>query len=551
MVLRRSHPSPVLLILMAAWISLPVFVSLLLLIVMVSIAAEKIEYTLDDYKNRSTTTRTTAAVTICSKQLHHHPQMTTSSSISSSTDSSRSDGDDEDSISPDSNSKKEQRKTSKVLAALSFERLLGSGRKEKPNAKKSHSHYSRHSPERSSQELFPPASLPNSRQYSYRTAAAPTVLFGTLDPDDNEDDVFFDAQQNGDASKDSFKSDYARDSVLLLASVVPSSADNESIEVSVDGVNDCATASRKDSPTWINLRAGDSVCHGSHVVNGAPPPPPPPTQKHLLLAAIIPSPPAPPAQLPLRFLRAGKGDASVGYQRYQETLAWRRDNAIDTILHQPMPDFALIKQHYPHFCHGTGKRGEPCFYEQPPKTNLKALREGGVTLDKLLRHYAMVSEYQWQFVCRDDLQRSIYIIDLQGIRMGDFVGEVVDFVKKASALSAMHYPERAGSVFVINVPSWFRFIWSVVKPWVDESTLQKIFILRGEAEVRNALMERIELEHIPTEYGGTGGRLGESPEEKTLWEWSQHNNAIANGQQTCAGVQGGCRFCTWLPPRSY
>ena len=131
------------------------------------------------------------------------------------------------------------------------------------------------------------------------------------------------------------------------------------------------------------------------------------------------------------------------------------------------------------------------------------------------------------------------------------MGEVVDFVKKASALSATHYPERAGCVFVINVPTWFRFIWSVVKPWVDEVTLQKIFILRGQEEIRNAMMQRIDIQHIPVEYGGQGGRLGESHEERTLWELAQHNNAIARGEQPCPGPQGGCKFCTWAPPRSY
>ena len=44
--------------------------------------------------------------------------------------------------------------------------------------------------------------------------------------------------------------------------------------------------------------------------------------------------------------------------------------------------------------------------------------------------------------------------------MTDFVGESVDFVKKASAFSAQHYPERAGFVFVVNVPSWFKMIWN-------------------------------------------------------------------------------------------
>jgi hypothetical protein len=157
---------------------------------------------------------------------------------------------------------------------------------------------------------------------------------------------------------------------------------------------------------------------------------------------------------------------------------------------------------------------------------------------------------QWQYLIRDDLTTSIYVIDLEGIRFGDFVGEVVDFVKQASQLSAQHYPERAGFVFVINVPVWFKVIWNVIKPIVDDATLHKIYILRGKDEIRKNMEEHIPLENIPPEYGGTSMPLGESPEEKTLAELVVHNNDLEErGERVCG--KPSCKFCTWVPPRSY
>jgi hypothetical protein len=97
-----------------------------------------------------------------------------------------------------------------------------------------------------------------------------------------------------------------------------------------------------------------------------------------------------------------------------------------------------------------------CYYEKPPKTNLKALKSAGLEIDDLLRHYAFVTEFGWQYIDRNDLGRSIYIIDLNGIRFTDFVGECVDFVKKTASFTGQHYPERAGYIYVINVPSWFK-----------------------------------------------------------------------------------------------
>ena len=142
-------------------------------------------------------------------------------------------------------------------------------------------------------------------------------------------------------------------------------------------------------------------------------------------------------------------------------------------------------QHYPHYYHLKGRKGEPVFFELPPKTNLAAMRKGGIDINTLLRHYAMVTEFQWQFVERDDYARSITVIDLEGIRMTDFVGECVDYVRKCSEFTGQHYPERAGTVLVINVPGWFKMIWNVVKPMVDEVTLKKIRILRGKQEIFN------------------------------------------------------------------
>lgn len=167
-------------------------------------------------------------------------------------------------------------------------------------------------------------------------------------------------------------------------------------------------------------------------------------------------PPPPPDELPLRFLRAGKGDPEEGRRRYEQTLAWREEYEMNFVIKKAHPHFELIKANYPQYFHLRSKDNQPVWYEKPPKTNLKALRKAGLSLDNILHHYAMVTEFGWQYLERDDLARSVTVIDLHGMRFTDFAGDVVDFVRKASAFTGQHYPERAGHVFVINVPSWFK-----------------------------------------------------------------------------------------------
>jgi hypothetical protein len=264
-------------------------------------------------------------------------------------------------------------------------------------------------------------------------------------------------------------------------------------------------------------------------------------------------PPPPPKELPLRFIKAGKDDQEEGRRRYTETLRWRKELGMDTILVEPHPHFEIIKKSYPHFFHQTGRNGNPVFFEIPPKTDLKAMQDAGVTMDGLLCHYAMVTEFEWQFVDRSDTGRSICIIDLDGMRMRDFVGDCVDYVRKCSNFTGQHYPERAGFILVINVPFWFQTIWNVVKPMVDEVTLQKIDIIRGKEEVLEALLKKIPIENIPPEYGGKSMPLGQSPQEELLRDLMKHNMKRSEGDCSCGGRAGTppCQFCSFVPARSY
>ena len=227
---------------------------------------------------------------------------------------------------------------------------------------------------------------------------------------------------------------------------------------------------------------------------------------------------------PPRFIAAEKGNIIAAQRRYQETIAWRERMGMDGILSLPHPHFDMIKRNYPHFYHLRGRNNEPCYYESPPKMKLAPMRTAGISMDDLLRHYAITCEFMWTHIEPSDSGKSIYVIDLAGIGMRDFGGDVADFVKRTSAFTSAHYPERSGSIFIINVPSWFSIIWNTVKPWVDEVTRKKIKILRyGEKAITAALEEKIAIENIPPEYGGRSMPLGESPEEVMFCEKMKRN----------------------------
>jgi hypothetical protein len=64
-----------------------------------------------------------------------------------------------------------------------------------------------------------------------------------------------------------------------------------------------------------------------------------------------------------------------------------------------------------------------------------------------------------------------------------------------------YYPERLFRMIIINCPSFFTTLWSIIKNWIDPATLLKIVIV-GE-DYHNCLTELIDKSEIPAEYGGS------------------------------------------------
>jgi len=190
-----------------------------------------------------------------------------------------------------------------------------------------------------------------------------------------------------------------------------------------------------------------------------------------------------------RFIAGEKGDVEKGRARYLATLEWRKENDIDDILVTPHPHFEIIKKYYPQYFHGRTRDGLPVYYERPGKIDLPALKREGLSIDDLLRHYMYITEYLWRVVEPNDSGRSITVLDVTGIGMYDLGGEVLDFIKRASAFTGAHYPERSAHIFIINIPGWFNMIWRMIKPLIDPVTREKV--RRSFAAVSLAGEERV------------------------------------------------------------
>ena len=250
--------------------------------------------------------------------------------------------------------------------------------------------------------------------------------------------------------------------------------------------------------------------------------------------------------MPARYITAEQGNVASAQRRWRKTIRWRRQEGIDKLFQTIQPHFKLIKDNFPHYYHEYDRLGRFIYIERPGLLNLKVLE-----VPMLLQHYMLLSEYAWRVIDPRPDGKSLTIVDVKGIGIKDCGGKVMEFIKKAAHIGSEYYPERLGVYFIINAPSWFGFIWKMVKPLVPKETREKIFIYSYAKEYKPALLKFVHPEVLPEEYGGAGKiPLGKSRQEIFLArvddDATAENTAFANDAKVFYGRGGRERAA--VPP---
>ena len=127
------------------------------------------------------------------------------------------------------------------------------------------------------------------------------------------------------------------------------------------------------------------------------------------------------------------------------------------------------------------------------------------------------------------IENYVGIIDLDGCGFFSFDAKLREVVLGVIKLCGELFPETLGTCFIINAPFAFKAAWSIISPFVDPKTVQKIRICYNV----NELKDLIDDDMLPMDYGGTG-KLGlhslsdlSIPEKTWLWDagepWSKKN----------------------------
>jgi len=98
-------------------------------------------------------------------------------------------------------------------------------------------------------------------------------------------------------------------------------------------------------------------------------------------------------------------------------------------------------------------------------------------------------------------QNLVNIIDLQGL--GWESRHFLAIFQKISEIDKVYYPCTMGINWIINAPSFFPYLYSVCKPFVDPYIVARMRVFSDDS-YKADLLKEIDADQLPPEYGGTG-----------------------------------------------
>ncbi|KAL6302782.1 CRAL-TRIO domain-containing protein [Sparassis latifolia] len=250
----------------------------------------------------------------------------------------------------------------------------------------------------------------------------------------------------------------------------------------------------------------------------------------------------------LRFLVARDFDLKQALAMWQNCVQWRKavgGVGIDELYRRmdrlDYPERDHVLQYWPSSFHKTDKKGRPLNFQYYGGINMPELYKG-ISPERLWE-YVVVSAESLPRECIPIAERVSgtpnlghhCIVDLKDFGLSQF-WQMKNFCRDGFAMTQNYYPELMSKLSVVNAPTSFTFIWSLVKPWLSPVTQSKVEILG--ANFREVLLEQIPAENLPEQLGGcmksnAGAWLEGWKERRALLQGEKHlkeDSSFAEGE---------------------
>jgi hypothetical protein len=216
----------------------------------------------------------------------------------------------------------------------------------------------------------------------------------------------------------------------------------------------------------------------------------------------------------LRFLRARKFNVSLAYKMVEEDVRWRKCDNRKSLRKATAADvlgcdLGKLFAYFPTWIQGFDKQHRPVSYRKFGQFEIWNVLKL-TSMEKLIRFHAWETEMalnRMKDYSKDtgyNVETFLLIVDSAGWNLSLATSDAFTFIKGMATTDSDHYPERLGTVVVINAPSVLAIAWRVVQGFLDPVTKQKIKIFSSNRqEWEPVLQQFIDRDQIPLQYGGT------------------------------------------------
>jgi len=218
-----------------------------------------------------------------------------------------------------------------------------------------------------------------------------------------------------------------------------------------------------------------------------------------------------------RFLRARKFDVEKVFELLDEArphYAKAQENKFYLDLEAELGfSRSVFLSQYPAVFSGNAKNGCPVMYMKLGSVQPEGIK-CIVSLEKVDRFfwnditYVFPNVLKTGRVVNPDFARTenITVYDLKGVSRSQVTSDTFEMIKVGNAVMSS-FPETLHCLLIINAPSWFGLIWSLVKKMIDARTASKIEVFTSAKSGDKRMQELIDKNQIPSDYGGTGPSL--------------------------------------------
>lgn len=206
----------------------------------------------------------------------------------------------------------------------------------------------------------------------------------------------------------------------------------------------------------------------------------------------------------LRWLRARDFRIEKSELMLRESMNVRKEMGLDTLLQTyKVPEVLLT--HYPGSYFGYDREGAPVFIDPVGQIDFRGLLSS-VSKEEIVKFKAYLGEYGMSLARQRAAklgvrnEQVVMLMDMEGLGLKHLWKPGLMVFNTITAFYEDNFPEVMKNILVVKAPKLFPIAYSLVKPFLNEVTRNKIKIFGGDW--KSELLEYIDEDNLPEYYGG-------------------------------------------------